>query len=702
MNFKSYTGITWTNLELSELLEDENCYVYFERIKKHLGLHPFHLTNLNAALNEILDSNLNSYDVDLKGFLLAYQNPKLLTTLGEIVYDSCFIHVDIEADFYIFRPKVGAKLKGTVNKKGISHLGVMVHKVFNVSIPKPEDEEDWPGYTMEIGQEIKFEVTHLDLNVKLPFIRGILNKDECFEGCRAFEYNCEKEINANVLMSGSSTNRKRHNSLSWIEAGAEDDDVFTKPLVTKVTKQKKSSKWSRSVCTMDHNETQIEEGEPSKKRSKKVKTLDSDIESEVDCPVSNNISSDKIKIKKISNEYKDSESTVLDEDNSTSNIKKKTKKSTSKEYFAKPEILDSEAEHEQIKSKVKAAINSNRDVENSDDEPKIIMKKKTKKKLLIQTNDGITDDFVTDTEDKERVSKKKCSKTDESDIEFDLTRVKKEKLLQENSAGREKLRSGSKSRLNITKVEKLSVNNIQDCLDKQEEYLAEKNTKEKNHWIKINDTNKDHLVTNTKSNTTVKKKKHLRADESDVDFDLERVKNEKLSDACTDTECKSNIRKHKSAVSDSQENVKHKKRSKKLLTEENSDFNVSILDLTDITVKSEKPSDSEKGSNKAVEPVSNNLPNVEIKEETSGERISNERSPRKNKNLLYSVEKKERDNIEIKAESQNEKKEKFSHKKNKSLLRFSTNDNDGEEQCEKKSPTKHVKVEMEENASKGS
>lgn len=48
----------------------------------------------------------------LKGFLLAYRNPKLLTSLGEIFYDTCFIHVDVETEFYVFRPEVGCKLKG--------------------------------------------------------------------------------------------------------------------------------------------------------------------------------------------------------------------------------------------------------------------------------------------------------------------------------------------------------------------------------------------------------------------------------------------------------------------------------------------------------------------------------------------------------------------------------------------------------------
>lgn len=51
----------------------------------------------------------------LKGFVLAFRNPKLLSNLGEMLYDSPFIHIDIEADFYLFRPTVGSLLKGKVN-----------------------------------------------------------------------------------------------------------------------------------------------------------------------------------------------------------------------------------------------------------------------------------------------------------------------------------------------------------------------------------------------------------------------------------------------------------------------------------------------------------------------------------------------------------------------------------------------------------
>lgn len=58
--------------------------------------------------------SLYNFFYRLQGFLLAYKNPKLLTPLGDIFYDSCFIHIDIEADFYVFRPQIGHLLKGNI------------------------------------------------------------------------------------------------------------------------------------------------------------------------------------------------------------------------------------------------------------------------------------------------------------------------------------------------------------------------------------------------------------------------------------------------------------------------------------------------------------------------------------------------------------------------------------------------------------
>ncbi|XP_046492229.1 DNA-directed RNA polymerase I subunit RPA43 [Neodiprion pinetum] len=178
---------TWTQLELRGLLEDEDSHVYFERCKKHLGLHPFHLSNLNTALKEILGSTLNSYDAKLNGIILSYKNPKILNKVATILNDACFIHVDIEADFYIFRPNIGDELKGIVNKKSQDHVGILLNKVFNVSIPRPDEDENWPGFYTQIGQEVRFTITYLELKGRLPYIRGSMDAENYLRNCKPLD-----------------------------------------------------------------------------------------------------------------------------------------------------------------------------------------------------------------------------------------------------------------------------------------------------------------------------------------------------------------------------------------------------------------------------------------------------------------------------------------------------------------------------------
>lgn len=74
-----------------------------------------------------------------------------------------------------------------MNKKGLDHIVLLVHKIFTVTIPKPDnEEEEWLGNTVEIGQEIKCSVTQIDKSGKLPFICATLSTDY-LQGCRLSE-----------------------------------------------------------------------------------------------------------------------------------------------------------------------------------------------------------------------------------------------------------------------------------------------------------------------------------------------------------------------------------------------------------------------------------------------------------------------------------------------------------------------------------
>lgn len=140
-------------------------------------LPPAALADVKAALVRHLKMRLGRFDSDMDGIVLDYKNVKILNDRGLIKHDSADIQLDIEADFHAFRPEVGVKLRGVINKKCVTHLSVLVHKIFNVVIPRPtETLADWLGDKLEIGQSILFTIVTLDLFGLLPYIRGELDE----------------------------------------------------------------------------------------------------------------------------------------------------------------------------------------------------------------------------------------------------------------------------------------------------------------------------------------------------------------------------------------------------------------------------------------------------------------------------------------------------------------------------------------------
>ncbi|KAM4874588.1 DNA-directed RNA polymerase I subunit RPA43 [Thomomys bottae] len=146
--------------------------------RRHVALSPRYLHRKRTGIREQLDAELLRYSESLLGVPIAYDNIKVVGELGDIYDDQGHIHLDIEADFVIFCPGPGQKLMGTVNKVSSSHIGCLVHRCFNASIPKPEQmsSEQWQTLEINVGDELEFEVFRLDSDAAGVFcIRGKLN-----------------------------------------------------------------------------------------------------------------------------------------------------------------------------------------------------------------------------------------------------------------------------------------------------------------------------------------------------------------------------------------------------------------------------------------------------------------------------------------------------------------------------------------------
>ncbi|CAH2037494.1 unnamed protein product, partial [Iphiclides podalirius] len=164
--------------ELRKLANDKNSCVVEKKVTQNLALQPWCLGNLKESIKKLLDYKIGKYDKEFQGIIMSYKNLRVLQNIGSIRNDNADIHFQVQADYFIFQPHVGATLKGVVNKKSTTHLGILVHRVFNVVIPRPTEEPDnkWIGTSIEEGQEIVFQIVVLDLYGALPYIRGELDE----------------------------------------------------------------------------------------------------------------------------------------------------------------------------------------------------------------------------------------------------------------------------------------------------------------------------------------------------------------------------------------------------------------------------------------------------------------------------------------------------------------------------------------------
>lgn len=109
----------------------------------------------------------------LDGVLIAYSNIKLRGDIGQIIDDGPYIHFKILADFVIFQPRVGLRLKAVVNKLSKDHVGLLVHNHFNVSVPLNRNGFGNKEHVLvSKGDECEFTVTHVFMHRNLLSLRG--------------------------------------------------------------------------------------------------------------------------------------------------------------------------------------------------------------------------------------------------------------------------------------------------------------------------------------------------------------------------------------------------------------------------------------------------------------------------------------------------------------------------------------------------
>ncbi|XP_061183238.1 DNA-directed RNA polymerase I subunit RPA43-like [Saccostrea echinata] len=159
--------------EAEEIMETQE-YSQFVKINecKRIIFHPRFLGNTRKGIEEALKSERNLVSDKFGGALIAYNNIKIQQAMGLIV--DPYIHFDIVADFIVFKPEVGASLKGVVHRVFKNHVSLLVYGIFNVSIKKSESNAE----QLREGNEVDFKVERIYVNNRILSMHGVLWSEE--------------------------------------------------------------------------------------------------------------------------------------------------------------------------------------------------------------------------------------------------------------------------------------------------------------------------------------------------------------------------------------------------------------------------------------------------------------------------------------------------------------------------------------------
>jgi len=109
---------------------------------------------LASVCADTLSPMILRWDLDLKGVVLAYRNPKLVSSpqnpndgdevpFAQAIDEYAAPFVWVKADFVIFRPRRGLWLDGYINLQNESYIGMVIFNLFNATIERKRLPQDW-------------------------------------------------------------------------------------------------------------------------------------------------------------------------------------------------------------------------------------------------------------------------------------------------------------------------------------------------------------------------------------------------------------------------------------------------------------------------------------------------------------------------------------------------------------------------------
>ncbi|KAJ7132832.1 hypothetical protein C8R43DRAFT_1023575 [Mycena crocata] len=133
---------------------ESNAEAEFQVVQASLvvSVPPIFASNPHTGVEEMLDSMVMRYIPALRGVVLAHSNLSFLKQTAAITADCPFLVCNIQFDATVWSPHVRMKLVGKINLCSPDHISLLLHRTFNVSIPRhhiPTDEWEFEQGTAD-------------------------------------------------------------------------------------------------------------------------------------------------------------------------------------------------------------------------------------------------------------------------------------------------------------------------------------------------------------------------------------------------------------------------------------------------------------------------------------------------------------------------------------------------------------------------
>lgn len=110
----------------------------------YLSLAPMYLNNpIEGIINQHLNNKIMKFDNNINGIVIGFENIAIEQDLLKIDYETPFIFLYCTVDFIIWEPKRNDIIEGYPFIQSESHIGCLIHDLFNCFIKLQEIPNNW-------------------------------------------------------------------------------------------------------------------------------------------------------------------------------------------------------------------------------------------------------------------------------------------------------------------------------------------------------------------------------------------------------------------------------------------------------------------------------------------------------------------------------------------------------------------------------